>query len=202
MITDEEFIILDYLDTFKIAEESTIKDDTGYDSARLSNIIKSLSEKGLIERFFGDQWKITKQGENIAKTYREQLLEKSGKKELFLKYCEEFEELNKTFKELVTRWQMKEEDGALVPNDHKDPAYDFAIIEQMGTVHERNKEIISKLSSILPFYNRYIPRFEKAFERLTNGELGYMDRARDSYHNIWFELHESLLRFSGMQRIE
>jgi|YelNatPaOPRAMG01_1025707.scaffolds.fasta_scaffold02147_2 DNA-binding MarR family transcriptional regulator len=202
MITEDEFLILDYLDIFKLAEESTIKEDLGFEPTKFSSTIKSLLEKGFIEKFFGEQWKITSRGENAVSEERKTLLERSGQKDLFIRYCEEFEILNKEFKELVSRWQMKDEDGVLVPNDHKDPEYDFAIIEKMGTIHEKNKNLIERISKIFPFYKRFINRFEKAYERLTAGEFGYMDRARDSYHNIWFELHESLLKFSGMSRIE
>lgn len=202
MLKEDEFLVLDYLDIFKIADEPTIRDDLIFDLNKLSYTIRSLLEMGLIEQFFGEQWKITSKGENVVSEERKVLLEKCEQKDRFIKYCGEFEVLNKEFKELVSRWQMKEEDGVLVPNDHKDPEYDFAIIEKMGIIHERNKDLIRKISDIFPFYKRFINRFEKAYERLTNGEFGYMDRARESYHNIWFELHESLLKFSGTSRIE
>jgi DNA-binding MarR family transcriptional regulator len=201
-LTEEEFLVLDYLDIFKIADESIIKEALLFESTRLSNVIRSLLDKGFIEPFFGGQWKITSKGEKVISNRRKELLERSGQKDIFIKYCEEFEVLNKEFKELVSRWQMKDEGGILVPNDHKDPEYDFAIIERLGIIHEKNKNLIERISSIFPFYRRFINRFENAYKRLINGEFDYMDRAQDSYHNIWFELHESLLKFSGMSRVE
>ncbi|MEM2569712.1 MAG: hypothetical protein QXF59_03710 [Candidatus Bathyarchaeia archaeon] len=202
MLTEEEFLVLDYLDIFKMTSESAMREDLESYVTELLPIIKSLLKKGLIEQFFGEQWKITSKGENAISEERKALLERSGQKDKFIHYCEEFEELNREFKELVFRWQMRDEGGVLVPNDHKDLEYDFAILEKMRTIHERNKSLINNIASIFPFYRRFITRFEKAYERLMSGEFAYMDRARDSYHNIWFELHESLLKLSGMSRIE
>lgn len=202
MLTEEEFLVLDYLDIFKIAGEPVMREDLESHVTNLSSAIKSLMEKGLIEQFFGEQWKITLKGENVISEERKALLERSGQKDKFIHYCEEFEELNREFKELVFRWQMKDEGGVLVPNDHRDVEYDFAILEKMKTIHERNKSLINNIASIFPLYKRFISRFERAYERLMSGEFAYMDKARESYHNIWFELHESLLKLSGMSRIE
>ena len=197
----DEFIVLDYLDAFKLADESFIEEDTGIEKSRLSEILAKLSEKGLIKRVDG-QWQIEKAGEEEAKRYREKMLEESGRKDEVLEYCRKFEELNARFKELVTRWQMKEEDGTMVPNDHSDPEYDMAILEQLNVIHSETKKLLEKLSEILPIYKRYIPRFEKALKLLMDGNIEYMDLDRQSYHNIWFELHESLLKLSGMKRVE
>ena len=115
----------------------------------------------------------------------------------------EFENVNKRFKELVTRWQLKDEGGALVPNDHSDPEYDMNIIEELNEVHKEAVKILEKISDVFPFFNRYAPRFERALRLLMEGELGYMaDSDKQSYHTIWFELHETLLKMSGMKRVE
>lgn len=202
MLSEEEFMVLDYMDIFKNVDEASLQEDTGLDPEKLSAILKKFSEKGYISKIMEGMWQIESAGEEEAAKYRKKLLEESGRKEEILKYCQEFEEINKRFKELVTRWQMKEEDGVMVPNDHKDPDYDFKIIEELTRIHEETKNLINKISEIIPMYRRYISRFENALNQLMDGKLDYMDRARDSYHNIWFELHESLLKLSGMQRVE
>ncbi|MCD6235712.1 MAG: hypothetical protein J7J94_01790, partial [Thaumarchaeota archaeon] len=63
--------------------------------------------------------------------------------------------------------------------------------------------ILEKLATIFPFFKKYVPRFEKALSLLMDGDLGYMaDSDKQSYHTIWFELHETLLKMSGMKRVE
>ena len=202
MLSEEEFIVLDYMDIFKNVDEASLQEDTGLDPEKISAILKKFSEKGFITKIMEGMWQIESAGEEEAAKYREKMLEESGRRDEIIKYCQEFEEINKKFKELVTRWQMKDEGGVLVPNDHKDPDYDFKIIEELNEIHEETKRLISKISEIIPMYRRYISRFENALNRLMEGKLDYMDRARDSYHNIWFELHESLLKLSGMRRVE
>lgn len=202
MLSEEEFIVLDYMDIFKNVDEASLQEDTGLDPEKISAILKKFSEKGFVTKIMEGMWQIESAGEEEAAKYREKMLEESGRRDEIIKYCQEFEEINKKFKELVTRWQMKDEGGVLVPNDHKDPDYDFKIIEELNEIHEETKRLISKISEIIPMYKRYISRFENALNRLMEGKLDYMDRARDSYHNIWFELHESLLKLSGMRRVE
>ena len=202
MLSEEEFIVLDYMDIFKNVDEASLQEDTGLDPEKISAILKKFSEKGFVTKIMEGMWQIESAGEEEAAKYREKMLEESGRRDEIIKYCQEFEEINKKFKELVTRWQMKDEGGVLVPNDHRDPDYDFKIIEELNEIHEETKRLISKISEIIPMYKRYISRFENALNRLMEGKLDYMDRARDSYHNIWFELHESLLKLSGMRRVE
>jgi len=197
----DKFVVLDYLDTFKLVDEAFIEKDTGLSRERLLNILLDLSRRGLIKKV-NNQWQIEKAGEREIEKYRQKLLENSKIKNIILEYCKDFEELNKKFKELVTRWQIKEKDGVMVPNDHSDPEYDLAIIEQLRLIHEETKKLLIKISNIIPVYKRYISRFEKALKLLMDGNIEYMDLARNSYHNIWFELHESLLKLSGMKRIE
>ena len=197
----DKFVVLDYLDTFKLVDEAFIEKDTGLSRERLLNILLDLSRRGLIKKV-NNQWQIEKAGEREIEKYRQKLLENSKIKNIILEYCKDFEELNKKFKELVTRWQIKEKDGVMVPNDHSDPEYDLAIIEQLRLIHEETKKLLIKISNIFPVYKRYISRFEKALKLLMDGNIEYMDLARNSYHNIWFELHESLLKLSGMKRIE
>jgi len=195
------FLVLNYFDIFKTANEEALK-LLGLSENELRLILKNLSQEGLIRRT-NSEWEIEESGEEMIKSYRERLLRESGRSEEFMKYCEEFERLNKEFKELVTRWQLKDEGGMLVPNDHSDPDYDFKIIEQLSVVHEKTMNVLKKICEIVPAFKIYAKRLENALNLLMNGNLEYMvDKSKESYHEVWFELHESLLKISGMKRIE
>ena len=62
--------------------------------------------------------------------------------------------------------------------------------------------IIDEISNVVPTYQRFIGRFGAALQRVNEGNTKYVDQARDSYHGVWFKLHESLLKLSGMKRKE
>jgi pyruvate,orthophosphate dikinase len=47
----------------------------------------------------------------------------------------------------------------------------------------------------------YRDRLEHALANARNGDQRFVSAVRvDSYHNVWFELHEDLIRLSGRRR--
>ena len=58
------------------------------------------------------------------------------------------------------------------------------------------------VESIGRFAN-YSAKLIKALEKSEDGELEWVSDAKlDSYHTVWFELHEDLLRLLGRSREE
>ncbi|UNU42315.1 hypothetical protein EAO27_06040 [Sphingopyxis sp. YF1] len=113
-----------------------------------------------------------------------------------------FHPLNDAFKTLVTAWQMRPSDGAPVFNDHSDPDYDAGILGQLPGLHCETTAWLAGIDpqGPLPFFRS---RFETALARLRAGDTAYLASPKiDSYHNIWFELHEYLIRLAGMTRAE
>jgi hypothetical protein len=49
----------------------------------------------------------------------------------------------------------------------------------------------------------YRRRLDDAYDKVLAGEHDHVSGARiDSYHTVWFELHEDLLRMLGREREE
>ena len=116
---------------------------------------------------------------------------------------ERFEVINRELKALITAWQTLEVGGKRVPNDHSDSAYDERILDRLATLHERAESVIDGLAKRLPRLARYATRLGVAQERAENGEVEWVSGIRcDSYHTVWFEMHEDLLRLLGRQREE
>lgn len=205
-LTEDEFSILNYLDVFKsVTGISSIQTSTGSEPERITSILAKFVEKGYAEKEFsteGEIWKITPVGEKFVNSYRQFILAQTGQKETIIKKCEEFENLNVKFKELVTNWQVKIIDGIPVLNDHSDPDYDSAILNQIFNLHENVIKTLDKMASILPIYKNYIGRLDFAIEKLGEGAFDYLTKDKNSYHNVWFELHESILKLWGKERIE
>ena len=202
MVNWDEFLILNYLDIFRSSLQEDIENNIEMDKEKIHEVLNDLLRKGFVRRV-DDQWQIEHAGREEMKRLRREVLESSGRREEVLSYCKEFEELNTWFKDLVTRWQVKNEGGMLVPNDHSDPEYDLAIIRELGELHRKTVDVLEKLSKVLPILKTYITRLNRALNLVMRGKIEYLSGVDvQSYHNIWFELHEGLLRLSGLKRVE
>ena len=116
---------------------------------------------------------------------------------------EGFERINNTLKQIITDWQTLTVGGRKVANDHSDKAHDAAVIDRLGGLHEQAEPILSKLARGLPRLKYYGDRLLAALEAAEDGDHEWVsDIRRDSYHTVWFELHEELLRIMGRERVE
>ncbi|MFL1898056.1 hypothetical protein ACJWDR_03065 [Streptomyces tauricus] len=103
---------------------------------------------------------------------------------------ERFLPLNDRFKELCTRWQLR--DG--VTNDHTDPAYDRARLDELDALHEEAVPVVGRLTAVRPRFGRYTEGLTGALTRLRGGEQqAFTGVLCDSYHDVWMELHRDLL---------
>ena len=116
---------------------------------------------------------------------------------------EEFERLNADLKQLITEWQTVDVRGHRVPNDHSNKDYDEKLIDRLGDLHERAEVALDRLASALPRFSIYRDKLGAALERAEDGEIEWVSDARiESYHTLWFELHEDLLRLMRRERDE
>ncbi|MEV6771694.1 pyruvate, phosphate dikinase [Nocardia sp. NPDC051030] len=113
---------------------------------------------------------------------------------------DEFCVFNADLKVIITDWQMK--DAATV-NDHADAEYDAAVLGRLTATHDRLRPLIQRLGQLAPRLVRYIDRLDRAVERIGEGDHTYVARPiMDSYHTVWFELHEDLIGLCGLTRAE
>jgi len=116
---------------------------------------------------------------------------------------ERFERINRELLRLFTDWQMMPAGGERVPNDHSDPDYDRDIVDRLGALHERALKPLERFQALDPRLGEYIRRLESAYDKVLAGDHDWVSGARiDSYHTVWFELHEDLLRMLGREREE
>ena len=109
--------------------------------------------------------------------------------------------LDHRVKEIVTAWQMSEVDGAPVLNDHSDEEYDAAVLERFASLHQDAAVWLETLFDGLPRLVDYSSRLDRAASLVAGGDYGYIASPRvDSYHSIWFELHEDLILLAGRSR--
>ncbi|WP_433723749.1 pyruvate, phosphate dikinase [Nocardia sp. CA-129566] len=113
---------------------------------------------------------------------------------------DEFCEFNAELKEVITAWQMT--DPSTV-NDHSDNAYDTAILARLTTLHHRVAPLVERIGTIAPRLRPYTDRLNRAVERMNGGDHSWVARPiMDSYHTVWFELHEDLIGLCGLSRAD
>jgi hypothetical protein len=77
------------------------------------------------------------------------------------------------------------------------------IIDKIGNLHERYQPVLEIMISSLPRLAFYRDKLIEALEKAEDGEVQWVSDARiESYHTIWFEMHEDLLRVLGHAREE
>jgi hypothetical protein len=109
----------------------------------------------------------------------------------------DFRAVNAEFKALVTDWQLK--DGQ--PNTHDDTAYDAAILARLDDVHQRMTPIVTAAAAQLPRLSHYSAKLQAALDNVRGGDTAWLSRPLiDSYHTVWFELHEELIVAAGLTR--
>ncbi|MCW2652821.1 MAG: hypothetical protein QOE41_4366 [Mycobacterium sp.] len=108
-----------------------------------------------------------------------------------------FRDVNAQFKALIVEWQLK--DGE--PNSHVDPEYDAGVLDRLDGIHENVVPIITAAASQIPRLNSYAEKLSAAREKVAAGETTWFTRPLvDSYHTVWFELHEELMLATGLTR--
>jgi hypothetical protein len=109
----------------------------------------------------------------------------------------DFRSVNAEFKALVTDWQLR--DGR--PNNHDDADYDAAVLARLDGVHQAVTPIIATAAAQLPRLSRYAAKLQAALDKVAAGDTVWLSRPLiDSYHTVWFELHEELIQAAGLTR--
>ncbi|MHA6783681.1 hypothetical protein ACVGOW_22220 [Pseudonocardia saturnea] len=111
--------------------------------------------------------------------------------------------VNKQVLKVTTDWQTVEVGGERVTNDHGDADYDAKIIDRLGRIHEKTRTVLAPLVPADPLVDRFLDRLGTALVRAEGGETDYVSGVRvDSFHTVWFQMHEHLLRLTGREREE
>ncbi|HEX4107270.1 MAG TPA: hypothetical protein VHX88_04005 [Solirubrobacteraceae bacterium] len=116
---------------------------------------------------------------------------------------EAFEKVNRSLLTVFTDWQMMPVGAGRVANDHSDAEYDNEVIDRFGAQHERAQRPLGMFEQLDGRMGEYTRRLDAAYERVLAGDYQFMSGVGvGSYHTVWFELHEDLLRMLGREREE
>jgi len=166
----------------------------GTDPAEVAETVEQLTAAGLVE---GDKvLKLSRDGRaRLAELLAEE--RKNADEAALSAAYNDFRAVNADFKAAVTDWQVK--DGE--PNTHQDAEYDAAVLGRIDDVHQRVLPIIAAAAAQLPRLNAYSAKLQNALDKVRAGDTTWLTRPLiDSYHTVWFELHEELIGAAGLTR--
>jgi hypothetical protein len=106
--------------------------------------------------------------------------------------------LNAELLRLCSDWQVNREG---TPNDHRDPAYDWSVIERLGSLDERAGAVARHAGAAVARLASYRSRLRAARVLVEDGKHEWFTSPRiDSYHTVWMQWHEDLLLTLGLER--
>jgi pyruvate,orthophosphate dikinase len=115
---------------------------------------------------------------------------------------DDFDPVNRELKAVVTAWQIREVDGRQILNDHQDRDYDRTVLARLAATDVSVQEWLNRYQDAW-LLNVFRRRLTRALAEVESGEHAWILSPRvDSYHSVWFELHEHLIRLSGRTRAE
>lgn len=172
----------------------------GLDQSHIESDLRSLRESGLVEHLDGPfgGWGITDVGK--AEDLRLAAAEAGHVRGRIEEAFRRFLDLNPRLLELCTDWQMVKVGGTVVMNDHSDTEYDAAVIDRLIRLDRSAQAVIADLASQLARFDRYQVRLSAALDRVLAGDRSAFADDLESYHTVWFQLHEDLLVTLGLVR--
>jgi pyruvate,orthophosphate dikinase len=106
-------------------------------------------------------------------------------------------------KQIVTDWQMRPVGGELTTNDHTDPRYDQGVLARLRHTDARVAAALTPLTVAVPRFALYPERLGLALTSVDAGDHSMLAAPlKDSYHTVWFELHEELITLAGRTRAD
>jgi DNA-binding MarR family transcriptional regulator len=166
------------------------------DPADVAATVAQLTAAGLLVK--GKTLRISPEGRELLNAFLAE--ERSGvdQNALATTYSD-FRGVNTEFKALISDWQIK--DGQ--PNSHDDVDYDAAVLARLDGVHQQVLPIIGAAATQLGRLSAYADKLNTALAEVKAGDTSWLARPIiDSYHTVWFELHEELIVASGLTREE
>jgi hypothetical protein len=146
-------------------------------------------------------WSLTPAGRDQVNEEVQAELEAAGARAVVEQAYRDFLAVNHGLLSVCTEWQLRMVDGKQVSNDHTDIAYDRAVAARLRTVDDAVQPVCDALEGALDRYRRYGPRLSTALTKVEAGEAEWFTKPMiDSYHTVWFELHEDLLATLGIER--
>jgi hypothetical protein len=173
------------------------------EEAEIQTHLDALVEKGFAVHREGPMggWTLTAEGRAEGERRLAEELREADAGEVVRSGYERFLACNADMLAVCSDWQMRTVDGEQEVNDHSDADWDARVLDRLAAIDDIVQPIIEQLGDRLERFQHYGPRFTQAKERVESGDHKWLTGILvESYHTVWFELHEDLLASVGIRR--
>ena len=200
--SDPDFIVLHTLRCIGFSGEERVADASGLGIGETEVRLSDLSDRGLVRLDPGPfgGWGLTESGRLTDKELVRNELDTVGGHDHVRSCYESFLGLNPTLLQICGDWQMQKLGNIPTLNDHTDPDYDAKVLSRLIRIDTSVQRVCSDLAGRLMRFDIYATRLTAALERALGGHTAYVTDSLDSYHTVWFQLHEDLLATLGISR--
>jgi len=198
----EAHLVLHGVAVKKHGTSAAVADLVGLPTARVDALLEAAVAGGRAA-LANDKYLLTPAGRMIVETQYSRYYSAPRANAEFTVAHERFEIVNNELKQVITDWQTMNVGGRQLANDHSDAEYDEMVIDRLAGVHDKVEPILRAFAAVVPRFAYYLEKLEQALEKAEDGAHAWVsDATIDSYHTVWFELHEDILRVLGREREE
>ena len=198
-----ELLTLHALRLRSLCEVDVVAARFDLDPAAVGQVLAAATDAGRVRYRAGrlSGWSLTGDGRRYAEDLLADELAAAGTRRVIESTYGRFLVLNTQVLEVCTDWQVVQLGGQQVVNDHADADRDAAVLARFSEVHVAAVPVVDELSGALERLGGYSDRLAHAHDRVVAGDHAWLTRPTvDSYHTVWFELHEDLLATLGRSR--
>ncbi len=193
--------VLHALRTKGMADEEAVAQAAGVPTEQVGAVLEAQAQQGWVRYRDGSRakgWMLLGAGRVEGERLVAAEVEASGGRSRIHELYRSFLVLDPELKSVCTDFQVR---GDQTLNDHTDPDYDNEVISRLAEVNRRVQPVVAQLSEALDRFGHYGGRLDNALNRVLSGEIDWFTKpSLDSYHEVWFELHEDLLATLGIDR--
>jgi hypothetical protein len=203
--SDPDLLVLHALRLKSLAPLETVADHAALPADDVADRLEAFAGKGWARYRPGALagWSLTPAGRVEGAGRLADELAATGARQAVTAAYHQFLARNQRFLQVCTDWQMHPAAPGSAPrlNDHGDPAYDQGVIGGLRAIDGDIRLVCTDLAHALARFGHYGERFGRALRHVEAGDGDWFTRpVLDSYHTIWFELHEDLLATLGIER--
>lgn len=204
--SDPAFLTLHVLRVRGITSSPEVAAATGLDETIVVSTLEAYRDQDLVALRSGalPGWALTRLGRDEDTALAAKELDDAHERDSVAATYAAFLELNPLLLRLCTDWQLlPPADNSTPPelNRHDDASYDAEVLVRLGNVDAAVQPLCARLADGLARFAPYGRRLAEARRLVESGDHDWMTKPMiDSYHAVWFELHEDLLATLGIER--
>ena len=168
----------------------------------VEDVLLALAAQGLVANTRGPfgGWSLTDAGRAANADRIAGELADAGARSRVEEAFDRFLELNPCLLDVCTAWQLRGPGDASQLNDHLDAGYDARVLRRLAALDREARVVCRDLAAALDRFAAYGVRLAASLVRARTGVTGAVADDLDSYHAVWFQLHEDLLVTLGRPR--